>query len=304
MGYFIHPATASPAAPVRPTPRPAPVDNFGETAKNEVPQFFTVESGYRFYSPELGRWLSRDPIEEEGGNNLVAFGENDPLGGTDPYGLWGEKTHAQKTRDWANAIGFRSGAAADIGYQDNAVDSGGTSFWPWPFGDPSYHFDRTTGNVDSRLQHYGHHFSAAKKFCTWRGNSGQDDWDNAVKQMGLALHPMQDWVAHGDFYGAVPHNMFSPQSMLGGPAEKIAAVDNEGYDAKDGPDGRPAGTGFHVFQGNEYAWFIDGSKRITKTKEMTDYALQTFLDHIRRNAKPCGACRAYFLRNDDPHRYN
>ena len=26
--------------------------------------------GYRYYSPSLGRWISRDPIEEEGGVNL------------------------------------------------------------------------------------------------------------------------------------------------------------------------------------------------------------------------------------------
>ena len=29
--------------------------------------------GYRYYSPELGRWLTRDPIEEDGGDNLYAF---------------------------------------------------------------------------------------------------------------------------------------------------------------------------------------------------------------------------------------
>ena len=29
--------------------------------------------GYRFYSPELGRWISRDPIGEQGGINLFAF---------------------------------------------------------------------------------------------------------------------------------------------------------------------------------------------------------------------------------------
>ena len=85
MGYFIHPATASPAAPAR-EPRPAPVDNFGETAKNEVPEYFTVNSGRRFYSPELGRWLNRDPIEEEGGRNVYGFLHNRAISWIDAVG--------------------------------------------------------------------------------------------------------------------------------------------------------------------------------------------------------------------------
>ena len=32
--------------------------------------------GYRYYSPSLGRWISRDPIEESGGNNLYNWCKN------------------------------------------------------------------------------------------------------------------------------------------------------------------------------------------------------------------------------------
>ena len=32
--------------------------------------------GYRFYRPDHGRWLNRDPIEEDGGCNLYTFCEN------------------------------------------------------------------------------------------------------------------------------------------------------------------------------------------------------------------------------------
>jgi RHS repeat-associated protein len=41
----------------------------------------------RAYSAELGRWLSRDPIEEEGGLNLYGYVGNDPASGFDPLGL-------------------------------------------------------------------------------------------------------------------------------------------------------------------------------------------------------------------------
>ncbi len=33
---------------------------------------------FRYYSPRLGRWLSRDPVQESGGSNLLAFVWNSP----------------------------------------------------------------------------------------------------------------------------------------------------------------------------------------------------------------------------------
>ena len=60
-------------------------------------EYFDTETGlvyynYRYYSPELGRWTRRDPIEEEGGYNLyVMVGNNvvnrwDNLGNADSFG--------------------------------------------------------------------------------------------------------------------------------------------------------------------------------------------------------------------------
>jgi RHS repeat-associated protein len=43
--------------------------------------------GYRFYVPLLGRWINRDPIEEEGGANLYIFAGNRPTNITDYLGL-------------------------------------------------------------------------------------------------------------------------------------------------------------------------------------------------------------------------
>ena len=44
--------------------------------------------GFRYYNPSTGRWLSRDPIEENGGVNLYGFVSNDPIGATDNLGLF------------------------------------------------------------------------------------------------------------------------------------------------------------------------------------------------------------------------
>ena len=45
-----------------------------------------VYYNYRYYSPELGRWTKRDPIEEDGGWNLYGFVLNAPPSSSDRLG--------------------------------------------------------------------------------------------------------------------------------------------------------------------------------------------------------------------------
>lgn len=47
---------------------------------------------FRAYDPDLGRWISRDPIGEAGGPNHYAYTSNDPVNLVDPEGLIGEQT--------------------------------------------------------------------------------------------------------------------------------------------------------------------------------------------------------------------
>lgn len=42
---------------------------------------------FRAYDADLGRWLSRDPIEERGGLNLYAYVSNNPVNKRDSLGL-------------------------------------------------------------------------------------------------------------------------------------------------------------------------------------------------------------------------
>jgi RHS repeat-associated protein len=59
-------------------------------------QYHDLETGlhynrFRYYSPALGRYLSRDPASFIGGLNLYLYAGNDPINGFDPSGLIGWK---------------------------------------------------------------------------------------------------------------------------------------------------------------------------------------------------------------------
>ena len=43
--------------------------------------------GSRYYSLGLGRWVSRDPMGEEGGANLQGFARDEPIGQIDLLGF-------------------------------------------------------------------------------------------------------------------------------------------------------------------------------------------------------------------------
>ncbi len=57
------------------------------TGREWFPELGLQDNRHRYYHPGVGRWLSRDPLEEEGGLNLYGYVGNSPTALLDPMGL-------------------------------------------------------------------------------------------------------------------------------------------------------------------------------------------------------------------------
>ena len=251
--------------------------------------------GYRFYSPQLGRWINRDPMGEAAGGLAYGFVDNDSVNGFDALGLWNELVHKKWTILWARGEGYSSVSSERIGNECNDVDKGTTS--PLPiFGDQSYHFNTSAGGVDdSRLIHEREHLQKAKDACD--KNKNTDNPEKAVRNLGLALHPRQDWYAHGDYPGGFRiHNKNG--SRVPGLSRNYTHAPSDYPDTlwldanSTDSDKRP--TGEDVQRNNEVTYSI-GYKRFNATATASKADLKTYLDHIRQNAVDCGKCRDCFL---------
>ena len=85
----------------------------------------------RPYDPDLGRWITRDPIGERGGINLYGYVNNNPINEIDPLGLWAY-FHPST---WFDGKGYQPGPWEDLnGKAAQATLDGIIPFWD-PFKD-------------------------------------------------------------------------------------------------------------------------------------------------------------------------
>ena len=108
-GGEANPPEAGPPAPPKRPPPPSPWNPPNPLASNALqqedkssPGAHVAYYGYRYYHPDLGRWISRDPIGEQGGVNFFAFVGNDGINFRDLFGLEPRGEFEGKS----NCIGF------------------------------------------------------------------------------------------------------------------------------------------------------------------------------------------------------
>jgi RHS repeat-associated protein len=69
----------------------------------------------RYYNPQVGRFISGDPLEFRGGDaNLYAYVWNSPLNFLDPFGWWGFGVSAGVAVEYG-AVGVGAGATGSVG---------------------------------------------------------------------------------------------------------------------------------------------------------------------------------------------
>ena len=95
-----------------------------------------VYYNYRHYSPSLGRFLSRDPIEEQGGLNLYAFVENRGLSCIDFHGTYTLSLHEERRRPpvggSSSLRGETSFGIANYRYEYRRLENGCFIAWFFP----------------------------------------------------------------------------------------------------------------------------------------------------------------------------
>ena len=90
---FLYPAKKMPR--LQPSNRSRFSNNSPNSAFDRAKIGHVAGYGYRLYDPKTGRWISRDPIEENGGFNLYGIVGNDSINETD---FLGKKNNIKRNR--------------------------------------------------------------------------------------------------------------------------------------------------------------------------------------------------------------
>ena len=146
----------------------------------------------RFYDPQLGRFISEDPIGLAGGINQFAYVGNNPQNRIDPSGLYETDVHYYLTYFLALKTGcFKEWEAMDIANENQGTDEDTSTM-------PGYG-DTDQQRMQNRVFHALHEGAAegVGSPLLWQGAMNES---NGHQWIGRYLHYLQDTFSHGGYH--------------------------------------------------------------------------------------------------------
>ncbi len=193
-----------------------------------------VYYGHRYYEPDLGRFINRDPIEEDGGLNLYGFVGNDPVNFYDYLGMdlgprpnddhvneeadprypftWASEIY-QENGAWIRAVDLGNGLSGSVVYDPIGGEVSFDAFHYYFDGDQfrgdlaSYHLDYA--------ENFGELYSIMRDF--------EEDNHFQLPAYATYLERTLNQVILGDFTGDVTGAGTAAQALLGLTGLDIAA---------------------------------------------------------------------------------
>jgi RHS repeat-associated protein len=150
----------------------------------------------RYFDPEMGRFVTADPLGYVDGPSQYGFAGNDPVNSGDPLGLYETDVHFYAMYYLARVAGFSAREAREIGFASQYVDDDPYSE---PFLNTAKFFRPARDRV--RALHFASPYSLpveenniyARAAAVTAGRSGN------LTRLGIALHTFADSFSHAGF---------------------------------------------------------------------------------------------------------
>jgi RHS repeat-associated protein len=174
----------------------------GPPARESDPETGLYYYRARYYDPSVGRFLSEDPMQFQGGINFYRYTSNNPIIGRDPFGLWDSYTHGTLYWIALKECGLDNDTIYRIQQASELLDE--TTQAPWdayihsmraPFQSPQAALAERDNWIDSNLQ------SAKALIQTGPGPMSGAHWEDLFAN---ATHTMTDSTSPAHMNNGVP----------------------------------------------------------------------------------------------------